>query len=153
MKEVSAGIILRLGEYGILMVHPTLNKKSLGFWDIPKGKIENGETPIDAAKREFKEETGLTLDNDTEYYDLGIIPYKKDKDLYLFMVDIENCNEHKANYYLSSAYCNHTFDYKGKKIPENNDFLITNNLQYLFPRMEISVKMAFDKYYRIKEVV
>ena len=29
-------------------------------WDFPKGRIEEGEEPIDAAKRETMEETGLT---------------------------------------------------------------------------------------------
>ena len=29
-------------------------------WDFPKGQIEPGEEPIDAAKRETEEETGLT---------------------------------------------------------------------------------------------
>lgn len=29
-------------------------------WDFPKGRIEEGEEPIDAAKRETTEETGLT---------------------------------------------------------------------------------------------
>ena len=30
-----------------------------GKWDLPKGKIENGETPEIAAIREVKEETGI----------------------------------------------------------------------------------------------
>ena len=29
-------------------------------WDFPKGRIEAGEEPFDAAKRETEEETGLT---------------------------------------------------------------------------------------------
>jgi len=33
--------------------------KRLGFWDFPKGKIEKGETPPDAAIREVVEETGV----------------------------------------------------------------------------------------------
>ncbi|MCK9617410.1 MAG: NUDIX hydrolase [Lentimicrobiaceae bacterium] len=30
-----------------------------GWWDLPKGKLEPGETPEEAALREVKEETGL----------------------------------------------------------------------------------------------
>jgi 8-oxo-dGTP pyrophosphatase MutT (NUDIX family) len=30
-----------------------------GKWDLPKGKIDNGESPTEAAVREVKEETGL----------------------------------------------------------------------------------------------
>lgn len=33
-----------------------------GHWDVPKGKIEDGETPRDAALRELQEETGLTAE-------------------------------------------------------------------------------------------
>ena len=29
-------------------------------WSLPKGHLEKGETPIEAARRELKEETGLT---------------------------------------------------------------------------------------------
>ncbi len=37
----------------VLMIH------RLGFWDLPKGKIDPGETPKVAAKREVKEECGI----------------------------------------------------------------------------------------------
>ena len=30
-----------------------------GYWDLPKGKIEKGETPAEAALREVSEETGI----------------------------------------------------------------------------------------------
>jgi predicted NUDIX family NTP pyrophosphohydrolase len=45
-----------------LLVHPggpLWARKDLGAWMIPKGVIEPGEAAIDAAKREFQEETGL----------------------------------------------------------------------------------------------
>lgn len=29
------------------------------YWDFPKGQLEEGETPFDAAKREVMEETGI----------------------------------------------------------------------------------------------
>jgi predicted NUDIX family NTP pyrophosphohydrolase len=38
---------------------PLWARKDLGAWMIPKGLIEPGEDPVDAARREFQEETGL----------------------------------------------------------------------------------------------
>lgn len=34
--------------------------RSYRNWDFPKGEVEPGETPLDAAMRETEEETGLT---------------------------------------------------------------------------------------------
>jgi len=40
------------------------NKGSLpGVWSIPAGKLEDGESPMNGAKREFYEETNLKLEN------------------------------------------------------------------------------------------
>ncbi len=38
------------------------NEKS-GYYDIPGGKIEDGETPVKTVIREMKEETGLDVQN------------------------------------------------------------------------------------------
>lgn len=46
----------------VLLVHPGgpfWKNKDLGAWSIPKGEFEETEDPLKAAKREFKEETGL----------------------------------------------------------------------------------------------
>lgn len=41
---------------------PFWRGKDAGAWMIPKGMIEAGERPAEAALREFAEETGTTLD-------------------------------------------------------------------------------------------
>lgn len=38
---------------------PLWARKDVGAWMVPKGLIEPGEEPIEAALREFEEETGL----------------------------------------------------------------------------------------------
>jgi len=46
----------------VLLVHPGgpfWAKKDLGAWSIPKGEIAEGEDPLEAARREFEEETGF----------------------------------------------------------------------------------------------
>jgi 8-oxo-dGTP pyrophosphatase MutT (NUDIX family) len=56
--EVSAGgIVFRLTDRGTQYL---LIKDSYDNWGFPKGHLENGETPADAAARETAEETGLS---------------------------------------------------------------------------------------------
>ena len=64
MPKRSAGILLyrvRGGAVEVLLVHPGgpfWANRDLGAWTIPKGEYEGGEEPVDAALREFREETG-----------------------------------------------------------------------------------------------
>jgi predicted NUDIX family NTP pyrophosphohydrolase len=64
MPKTSAGIVLYRREHGVLrvfLVHPGgpfFAKKDAGAWSIPKGEIDVGEEPLEAALREFEEETG-----------------------------------------------------------------------------------------------
>jgi predicted NUDIX family NTP pyrophosphohydrolase len=63
----SAGILLyRHADAGpeVLLVHPGgpfWARRDEGAWSIPKGEHGEGEEPIDAARREFAEETGAPL--------------------------------------------------------------------------------------------
>lgn len=68
MAKQSAGILLyRIAEVGpeFFLVHPGgpfWSKKDLNAWSIPKGEFDQGEEPLDAAKREFSEETGIRIE-------------------------------------------------------------------------------------------
>ncbi|HYK59382.1 MAG TPA: NUDIX domain-containing protein [Bryobacteraceae bacterium] len=65
--KLSAGILLyrrRKGNLEVLLAHPGgpfWKRKDLGAWSIPKGECDAGEDPMAAARREFEEETGLSL--------------------------------------------------------------------------------------------
>ncbi len=67
MKK-SAGLLLyRCMENTIefFLVHPGgpfWKNKDIGAWTIPKGELEDEEDALEAAKREFKEETGTIID-------------------------------------------------------------------------------------------
>jgi predicted NUDIX family NTP pyrophosphohydrolase len=64
-KKESAGLLMyRLHDstLEVFLVHPGgpyWAKKDLGSWSIPKGEFEEGEDRLNAAKREFQEETGF----------------------------------------------------------------------------------------------
>jgi predicted NUDIX family NTP pyrophosphohydrolase len=61
----SAGILLFRGRgpaLEVLLAHPGgpfWRARDAGVWTIPKGGIDDGEDPLDAARREFNEETGF----------------------------------------------------------------------------------------------
>lgn len=65
MGKSSAGLLLyrvRDGTVQILAVHPggpIFARRDPGVWSIPKGEPEPGEDLLEAARREFTEETGL----------------------------------------------------------------------------------------------
>jgi predicted NUDIX family NTP pyrophosphohydrolase len=67
-RPASAGILLfRQGERGVevLLIKPGgpfWRGRDSGAWMIPKGAFEPGESALDAALREFEEETGTRLD-------------------------------------------------------------------------------------------
>jgi predicted NUDIX family NTP pyrophosphohydrolase len=66
-SKQSAGILLyrrKTGTLQVFLVHPGgpfWKNKDAGVWTIPKGEFTNDEPALDAAIREFREETGHGL--------------------------------------------------------------------------------------------
>jgi predicted NUDIX family NTP pyrophosphohydrolase len=66
MPHVSAGLLMyRIhdGQLQVLLAHPGgpfFQNKDAGAWSIPKGEVEPSEDLLEAAKREFEEEIGVT---------------------------------------------------------------------------------------------
>lgn len=79
--KITHGILLVDNKMKVLCVHPTNADKD--FWSLPKGGAEEGETSLEAAIREMKEETNFTVDpfnGHIVYYEfLGGYNYKRTK--------------------------------------------------------------------------
>jgi predicted NUDIX family NTP pyrophosphohydrolase len=83
MKQASAGLLMyRNGESGfeVFLVHPGgpyWARKDQGAWSIPKGVIGDSEDKLEAARREFTEETGVLPSE--PFIDLGEVRQKSGK--------------------------------------------------------------------------
>ena len=62
MKQSAGILIYKKNPLRFLLVHPGgpyFSKKDKGWWTIPKGEIQEHESALTAALREFEEETGF----------------------------------------------------------------------------------------------
>jgi len=86
MQQASAGLLMYRKSGSVLevfLVHPGGPfgaKRDQGAWSIPKGLIDEGEDKLEAAKREFTEETSI-LPSEPFIY-LGEIRQKSGKHVY-----------------------------------------------------------------------
>lgn len=78
-KRLSCGVVILNPGRELLLCHVT----GQNHWDLPKGGIDPGETPIQAALRETREEAGLHL-APGQLVDLGRFTYTNKKNLHLF---------------------------------------------------------------------
>ena len=79
MPKLSAGLLLYRwadGELEVLIVHPGglfWARKDDGAWSIPKGEFDDGQDPLEHARREFAEELGSAAPVLGDYLPLGQI--------------------------------------------------------------------------------
>ena len=78
-KRLSCGVVILNPARELLLCHVT----GQDHWDLPKGGIDAGETPLQAALRETREESGLRLEAN-EVVELGRFEYTAKKNLHLF---------------------------------------------------------------------
>ena len=91
MAKQSAGILLYRfvsDRLQVFLVHPGgpfFKNKDEGSWSIPKGEFADYENPLDAAKREFLEETGQSIDGN--FIELTAIHQKGGKTVHAWAVE------------------------------------------------------------------
>lgn len=111
MKRISCGIVVVNATHEMLLCHAT----GTSHWDIPKGGMDPGETPLETALRETREESGLIFGGD-DVEDLGPFRYRRSKSLHLFAALTER---------FDAARCrcgSHYVDGWGRRRPEMDGF-------------------------------
>jgi len=117
MPKRSAGLLMfRRGkkELEVFLVHPGgpfWAGKDEGAWTVPKGEYVEGEEPLDAARREFTEETGFAADG--EFIELGTIKQPSGKVVTAWAFE-GNCDPQK----LVSNFCSIEWPPRSKKMIE-----------------------------------
>lgn len=112
MPRQSAGLLLYRTKNGFLevfLVHPGgpfWVSRDAGAWSIPKGEFTT-EEPLDAAKRELREETGFSVSGD--FLSLTPIKQKGGKWVHAWAIETDvDPAKLKSN----------TFNLKGREYPE-----------------------------------
>ena len=111
-RRLSCGVLILNPERELLLCHVTGHH----HWDLPKGGIDVGESPLEAALRETQEECGLRLEAD-KLLDLGRFDYRPRKDLHLFATVMPRLDV--ATLSCASQFSDLT---SGRRLPEMDDF-------------------------------
>ena len=111
-KRLSCGVVIVNRDHELLLCHVT----GQNHWDLPKGGIDLGETPLEAAIRETREESGLRLQPDA-LVDLGRFAYTNKKNLHLFACAMPRFD-------LKDLRCESRYidRYSGRQLPEMDGF-------------------------------
>lgn len=110
----SCGTLVINDRHEILLCHVT----GTTHWDIPKGMQDPGESTIEAAMRELKEETGLVFDP-VLFEEIGDFDYQKHKRLHLYKVQAPKTLDSLDHLVCTSHFPHHA---TGKPTPEMDGF-------------------------------
>ena len=111
-RRLSCGIVILTAQRELLLCHVT----GQNHWDLPKGGIDADETPLAAALRETREESGLRLSADA-LIDLGRFRYTAKKNLHLFATLLPRIDVNELR--CDSHY---TDRHSGRRLPEMDGY-------------------------------
>lgn len=121
--KVAVGIICNINEQ-ILITQRALNIPHGGKWEFPGGKLEEGETPFEALKREIHEEVSLHVIDAALFCELQHDYGNKPVHLLVYLITnfkgIAKCSESQLAMKWVNVNELHHYDF-----PEANQKLIT----------------------------
>ncbi|MDR1129555.1 MAG: NUDIX domain-containing protein [Prevotellaceae bacterium] len=125
----AAGGVVSKANNEVLLIH------RLGFWDLPKGKIEENETDISAACREIEEECGIS----------GIEIIKKLTDTYHVYRDRDKERIIKHTVWFSARYSgNQTLKPQHEEDIDMAVWTPLKDIPQYIPEMYASVRSVMD---------
>lgn len=122
----SAGVLIRCQDR-FLLCHSTFQSKLYG-WGLPKGRVDSGESPIQAAARELYEESGYKV-RENELSLLTTLSYRTSDDgekvrkkLYVYL---HNAPDEAIDFvfHCDSMFVPHWIPNCTKEYPEVDDFM------------------------------
>jgi predicted NUDIX family NTP pyrophosphohydrolase len=143
-KEISAGLLAfrRRNDIEVLLAHPGgpfWARKDDGVWTIPKGLVEPGEDLLAAARREFTEETNLTVTGLAagEMIALAPVNQKSGKTVHDFAVE--------ADFDLA-RFASNMFEIEWPtKSGKRRSFPEIDRIAYFTPAIEMTKILAYQK--------
>ena len=111
-QRLSCGVVIVNAGGELLLCHVTGQQ----HWDLPKGGMADGESPLDTALRETAEETGLALEA-AALTDLGRFDYRPRKALHLFATLMPRLDV--AMLRCASEFSHHA---TGRRLPEMDGY-------------------------------
>ena len=136
VKHSGGGVILAKKEDKILLVKQFRYPMKEVLYELPAGKLEIGEDPFEAAKRELEEETGYCAN---KWTDLGFVytsPGYSDEKLYLYKAeDLEFTHCHPDEGEIIQA-----FEYKYDDVLKMIDNGEINDAKTLCALMRAQIK-------------
>lgn len=148
--EKSCGILAYRKNNGILQVLLGQCDSLYGSngWNIPKGHVEDGESELECAKREFIEETSLEIPN-AEFIDLGTSKTSKGKIVRIFAME-HDYNEGGCDVDIVSNMCRRECPPNSGNIIEfpelkNAKYMdVEEALDCIFPYQKIFIKNIIE---------
>lgn len=105
-KVEVAAIYVQRGDK-ILFLQIAENKMEKGSWGVPAGKLESQEDPLDAAKRELFEETGIVTES-SNLQPLGKLYFCRPEMHYIYHLFGLQLNK-DPSVFLSREHCSHAW--------------------------------------------
>ena len=128
---VKCACVVIVNKNNCVFVDKRGEKSSLtGFWEFPGGKIDEGESSLDAAIREVKEEINIDINHDKIEFLVNYIPESKRISLD-FYITKEWIGDIKLLAGQQEFTWCHVNDLKKLQMPEGNKIILPKINEYL----------------------